>query len=159
MLTPFLLTVLLCVPSVDGDSAPTEPLKFSIGSMSFSGDTIKLTKSGKDAFECEINGHATLKLGDGEVSMAAQRIVISCPTNSHATFDCTGACKLSDSTYHCSADRMRVHFADQYQLEMTGNCRVQSGEGADQIQFSGETITFQGGEFHISRAGKFKRGQ
>jgi hypothetical protein len=165
MFMPVLIAILISASPSDADSAtpaPVEPLKVSVGNVSFSGSTIELTKPGNETFECEIEGDAHFALGsdgDTDIAVTAQKMVISRNARSEITIRCIGACKLTDTELACSADRMQIQFTDQFQLKMTGRCRVESGAGDNRTSLAGESITFQGGTFNASRAASFKRAQ
>ena len=161
MYTPILLALLISASSANeasASAAPTETLKVSLGDMSFSGDTIKLTKSGDGTFECEIDGRAELTLGsDGDIAIAAQKLVISRNANDKISIRCTGDCKLTDSEYTCSADRMQYQFVNEIELTLAGNSRVEFGTGDNRSVLAGESITCQGGTFRVSGAALLKR--
>jgi len=163
MFTPILLALLISASSPNEPSAsatPTETLKVSLGDMSFSGDTIKLTKSSDGTFECEIDGRAELTLGsdgDTDIAIAAQKVVISGNANDKLSIHCTGDCKLTDSEYTCSADRMQWQFVNEIELTLAGNSRVEFGTGDNRSVLAGESITCQGGTFRVSGAASLKR--
>lgn len=156
------LAFLLSASPVDAGSpysAPTEPLKVSVGKMSFSGSTIKLTKSDNEALECDIDGRAEFTLTNSDFAIAAQKIVISRTANSEITIRCTGDCRFTDPEHTCRADSMQIRIAKQFKLELTGNCRVEYGEGEERTTLAGESITFHDGTFNVSGAASLKRGQ
>jgi hypothetical protein len=165
MFTPILLALLISASSADeasASAAPTEPLKVSVGDMSFSGNTIKLTKSVNGTFECEIDGRAEFTLGsdgDTDIAIAAQKLVISRNANAEIAVRCTGDCKLTDSEHTCSADRMQIQLAKKFKLQLFGNSRVEFGTGDNRRALAGESITFQGGTFSVSGAALLKRPQ
>jgi hypothetical protein len=163
MFTPILLALLISASSAgeaSASAAPTEPLKMSLGDMSFSGDTIKLTKSGDGTFECEIDGRAELTFGtdgDTDMAIAAQKLVISGNASDKLSIRCTGDCKLTDSEYTCTADRMQFQFVNEIELTLAGNSRVEFGTGDNRSVLAGESITCQGGTFRVSGAALLKR--
>lgn len=98
-LAPIVLAVLISASSASSAdeasafAAPTEPLKVSVGDVSFSGNTIKLTRSVNGTFECEIDGRAEFTLGsdgDTDIAIAAQKLVISRNANAEIAVRCTG---------------------------------------------------------------------
>lgn len=165
MFTPILLALLISastVYAVPASAAPSESLKVSIGDISFSGDTMKLTKSVNGAFECEIAGRAEFTLGsdgDTDIAIAAQKLVITRNAKAEITIRCTGDCKLADSEHTCSADRMQIQLAEKIELQLFGNSRVEFGTGDNRKTLAGESITFQGGTFSVSGAAWLKRAQ
>ena len=164
MFTPILLAILVSASPADEDGATPaqiEPLKISIGNMSFLGDAIKLTKSDDGAFECTIDGSARFTLGadgDTDIAIAAQKLVVERNAKFEITIQCTGDCRLTDSEHTCSADRMQIRFAKQFNLELTGNSRVQYGTGDDRTTLSAESISFYDGTFRVWEA-SLKHGQ
>ena len=165
MLTSILLALLISASSgyeASASAAPSEPLKVSVGNMSFSGDTIKLTKSVNGAFECEIEGRAEFTLGsdgDTDIAIAAQKLVISRNANDEIAIRCTGDCKLTDSEHTCSADRMQIQLTKKIELQLFGNSRVEFGTGDNRRALAGESITFRGDAFSVSGAALLKRAQ
>lgn len=161
MFMPILLAFVLSASPVDVDSTSSEPLKVSVGKMSISGNTITLTKSASDTFECEISGKARLELGSDEddyPAIAADRIVVSRNAKSETTVVCTGTCRYQDAENVCSSDRMQIRFAKQFRLELSGDSRVQYGEGGNQTVLQGESITFCDGKFNVVGAASLLRG-
>ena len=169
MFAPILCALLISVSPADVDSASPDPLGISVGDMSFSGNKIQLTKSDNAVFECEIDGHAQFSFGsddDTEVSIAAQKIVVSRNANSEITIRCTSDCKLTfpDLECSCNADHMQIHFAKQIELQhiklhMDGNCRAESGTGDNRIAVKCNSMKFQGGKFSVSGIPSITRGE
>ena len=157
MFTPLALAFLIFGSAVEADSAPSaqaEPLRVSVGGMSFSGNTIKLRKSDKETFECEIDGRAEFALGSGgdtDIAIAAQKIVVSRNADSEITIRCSGDCKMKDiDDTSCSADRMLIQLGKQTELQMSGSSRVEYGDGDGRTILTSESLTFQGGKFIVS---------
>ncbi len=166
MFTPILLALLISASTAgeaSASAAPCEPLlKVSVGDMSFSGETIKLTKSVNGTFECEIDGRAELTLGsngDTDIAIAAQKLVISSNANAEISVRCTGDCKLTDSEHTCSAERMQIQFTENFEMQLFGNSRVEFGTGDNRRALVGESITCEGGTFSVSSAALLKRAQ
>lgn len=160
ILLAFLISATAAAPGSTSSPQP-EPLKFSVGAMSFSGDSIKLTKTEGKTFECEIDGHATWTMGhdgDADIALAATKMIISRDANSEITIRCTGDCKLTDSDHTCTADRMQIQFAEQFEMKMFGSVRVAYGDGDSRTTLTGESVTVQDGAFHVSGAASLKRG-
>jgi len=165
MFTPLLLAILVSASPADGIAATPariEPLKISIGNMTFFGDAIKLTKSDNGTFECAVEGNARFAVGDDgdtDLAIAAQKLVVERNAKSEISIRCTGDCKLTDSEHTCSADRMQIRLTKQFNLELTGNSRVQYGAGDGRTSLSAESIRYQDGTFSVSGAASLKHGK
>lgn len=162
MFSPILLAFLLSATLTNeayASQTPSEPLKVSLGNMSFSGDAINLTKSGNGAFECEIDGRAEFTLrsdGDTSFAIAAQKLVISRNANSEIDIRCTGDCKFKDSEHKCRADSMQIRLAKKFEMQLLGNSHVEYGTGDNRIALAGGAITFQGDTVNLTWATSIK---
>lgn len=169
MYAPILLAFLVFASPAVADSpssSPTEPLKVTVGNMSFSGDTIKLVKSDNETLECEIDGRAEFTTGndgDTDITVAAQRIVITRNADLEVSIDCTGDCKLADADRKCCADRMQLRFPDAgpSQGRMLGNVRMEMeyDAGESRTTITAKSITFEGGSFIASASASINPGQ
>ncbi len=163
MFTPMLFAIVsLTLPTSDSATSlhSPEPLKVTIGHMTFLGDSVKLTKLSNETFKCSIDGDARFTFGsngDINTTITAQKLLITSNNDTDVYIQCTGNCKCADSEYTCSADSMMIQLGKQVILKLSGNVTVESDGDDKRTSLAGESITIHEGNFRVSGTALLER--
>lgn len=170
MRASILIALLLSVTTVNADSPSSlkpgtlkpETLNFSVGAMSFTGDSVQLTKSDKTSFKCDVEGQAILTFGDpadADITLAASKMTILRNADSSVTVRCVNDCKFTDADQNVlTADQINVRFTERMEIEMSGHVRITYSVGDNQTTLTGDSVVIRDGVFNISGTASLKLG-
>lgn len=170
MFASVLLTALLTIFSANSTPAPAappaDPVRITMGSVSFSGNALNFRKQDDKSYEWVIQGNAELTFGSGQdidITVNSQTMEITGNADSEITIICYGDCHWKDAEYQCRSDRMGIWITGtEMKVKLVNNCSIEYGTGDNRTILTGNVITNQPGSpgtFNISGAGSLKRGQ
>ena len=117
MIAHLLVSIVLVTPPVASEKAAEKTAAnppITVGSMTFSGDRIKLEASGtkeEHAFVCLIDGKARLTFGtegDVDLTIEADRIEVRTNVEGHSIVRAEGHCRFSDGEVGGSAETLQL---------------------------------------------------